>query len=132
MIDCSKLIKEGICKADCCGVVTFTNEFLKMHRDKFQQQVVQWINKSEVEGTIITKNGTCIFLTKDFKCSIYEERPEICKLFGTGSGIKGEEEVLLFCPYAKPNGNPWSEGKKKRILRQVNHKFQRLMRRFEK
>lgn len=42
----------------------------------------------------------CVFLKDDKRCSIYEERPRICRDFGVRKAM---------CPYMKPDGTPRSE-----------------------
>jgi Fe-S-cluster containining protein len=60
----------------------------------------------------ITKSSNCIFLTKDKKCAIYEDRPEVCKLYGTS---KTNQDLM--CPYLKHNGNKRSKADQKKIDR---------------
>lgn len=61
-----------------------------------------------------TKDHLCVFLDRKTKlCKIYEDRPQICRDFGTG------KDLLLQCPFLKPNGKPRSEAMKKRFKRQT-------------
>ena len=69
------------CKAKCCGPVP-------MDKDIFNKNK-HLINKSahitHLENNILCfdpKSLACGFLDDDKKCKIYEDRPEICRLFG--------------------------------------------------
>jgi Fe-S-cluster containining protein len=63
---------------------------------------------------LITPDFGCIFLNRKTRlCAIYEDRPNICKAYGTTIA----NNYMIACPYFKPNGNPWSEAKRKQIDR---------------
>lgn len=49
-----------------------------VHRDKAVLVKKEWIEN----GSIDLETKDCIFF-KDGKCSIYEDRPDICRLYGT-------------------------------------------------
>lgn len=90
-------IPASVCKKgcfDCCGnVVQFAPEELSR------------------AGEYALKNGKCVFLT-DKGCSIYENRPFVCRLFGTSEiascagcvperFLSREETLALSGAYAK-------------------------------
>lgn len=101
------------CKKDCgecCGIVPIPTIVWNRNKDKVQKFVKQTYI-SEVFVFPITEDLKCCFLTKDNKCSIYEERPDVCKRYGICDELP--------CPYLKPNGNLWSEAKAKQIKKKI-------------
>jgi hypothetical protein len=46
------------------------------------------------------RNGDCVFLDTDLKCSVYENRPEICRSFPRIGPRPG------FCPYDPRESDP--------------------------
>ena len=89
------------CKAQCCTWVPFNINFLEKNADKMVRPVFAIVtDEKEKVGKPIThvekriENGKevdfiderkqiCPFLTDNYKCNIYKNRPEICKCFGT-------------------------------------------------
>lgn len=131
MIDCKKAIESGICKADCCGIVTFKKSMVRKNIDKLQASIDEW----KVVGNdvaLLTKDIKCVFLTKNNNCAVYEDRPDVCRCFGSGKDWDGKEDVLMLCPHFKPNGNTWSPAKKKQIQRIVDKRIDYAMAKAEK
>lgn len=117
MIDCSKCPERG----SCCGPVPFEKEFIEKHKDKIQVEI-----KKEVideQGIyLLTEDLGCVFLDrKTRECTIYEERPEICRLYGT------VKDIRISCPYFKPSGNPRSEAQRKQITRWHSHNVDNII-----
>jgi Fe-S-cluster containining protein len=113
MILCENYPKRG----SCCGVTPMDLSLVEKNKDKFQ------INgKIEIAGdkcVVLTEDMACIFLNRETKeCSIYENRPNLCKIFGF-------DEKLL-CPYFKSNGSPRSEAKTKQIDRIYKKRISKL------
>ena len=78
------------CKAECCGAVPLAQSFKKY----------PFARKCEVKDfddffIATDENLTCGFLDENHKCSIYEMRPEICRIFGDAS------HPLSTCKYLK-------------------------------
>lgn len=71
------MCKEGC--SDCCGPVPFTDEEWEKVKDR---------PKRKEDGSL-----KCQFLI-DNKCSIYEDRPYLCRIFGTTKGVQ-----KLECPH---------------------------------
>lgn len=103
-INCLELIEKGVCKSDCCGVVPFKKGWVEKHKADIQKQ---FITKHEIGRNLFvyeTANLKCIFLTSKNRCAVYDDRPEICRLFGTGTGtihgqIRNIDDPLLKCPH---------------------------------
>ena len=76
------------CSAECCGAVPLSQSFKKY----------PFVRKCEVRDfddffIATDENLTCGFLDENYKCSIYEVRPNICRKFGSG------KHKLLTCDY---------------------------------
>ena len=123
MIDCNKCPDKGC----CCGPVPFTEEIIEKYKDKFQVEEYKKVECSE--GTyFLTEDLLCVFLNrKNGLCSIYDDRPGICKIYGTTT----VNEYMIACPYFKPNGNPWSDAKRKQIERIHNRQTKELLKKGE-
>lgn len=91
---CSKCFSK--CHAECCTWVDLDIEWVSKNRDKIQRNVYGYI-ESEIpgkakfvtnmeldsDGKIDNLKQTCPFLTSEYKCAVYKERPFICRVFGT-------------------------------------------------
>lgn len=66
----------------CCGCVPIQREIINKNRALLQRRYRRYdLEKGYIYP--LTADKHCIFLhKKTFKCMIYEERPEICRLFG--------------------------------------------------
>ncbi len=88
------------CKAECCGCVPIPKSVIKKNKNKIHRKY----EKVELDRDLIlplTVTHQCVFLDKQFHCSIYKERPFICKIYGT---IKE-----LQCPYVNLDGKERTE-----------------------
>ena len=122
VIDCSKC-PEG---AGCCGLIPFSKEFYEKHKDKIKVKPIEII---EGDGAVVpaTKDLKCVFLDpKTNLCAVYNDRPEVCQLYGTKEGIK-LKGLSLACPHFKPNGNEWSLAMKARIRHIGRKNFKKLL-----
>lgn len=87
------------CKAECCYNVPMP----KGYEIRFHNLIANPIKSTTDlgEGMVIhftdidLNNNKCPFLNAQFRCNIYEERPEICRKFGDGS------HPYLTCIYLK-------------------------------
>ena len=91
---CNIEIGSGRCKGDCCGPVPIPKEVLDRNRFKIQRPIAQEIEMFPGEFVPLTRDLNCVFLTKDFKCAIYDERPWVCRKFGSG-----DPSPRLQCPH---------------------------------
>lgn len=102
MPDCARLIRIGVCKADCCGPVPFPRDVW----NKLRYQMIHPAVRIEEfpAGHIIpwSETGTCVFLGTDHRCTVYENRPDICRRFGA----RKEREPRLQCPHVKKGATP--------------------------
>lgn len=86
------------CHAACCHNIVFERNELERFKDK----IVNPIINTEVigpHGAVLAQtdydfmHNKCPFLRHDCKCNIYDDRPEVCRLFG--------EIPQLYCEYRK-------------------------------
>ncbi len=105
MIDCSKCPKPG----DCCGLFPMDKNLVEKNKDKFQVKPEKII-ETENRVVVLTKDLLCVFLNRKIgKCEIYNQRPEVCKLYGIS------DDKRLRCPYFKRSGNRRSPGSQKQV-----------------
>jgi len=101
------------CKEDCgecCGIIPISPA-LARKTEHFAQ--VEPKEVLEYKGNLypITKDGKCIYLNRETKeCSIYDERPKICRMFGLTSATP--------CPYLREDGTKRNKKEVKEIKRQ--------------
>jgi hypothetical protein len=121
-IDCNKC-PDG---RGCCGIMIFQKEFIEKFKDKMQGKPERTIEQGN-SITYIYQDCRCPFLDRiNLKCVIYEDRPMICRIYGTG------KDPRILCPYFKPNGNPWSEAKRKQLERIRDRMISRTLKETEK
>lgn len=98
----------------CCGLVGIPEQVVKKSEHLKQREVTE-IHLIEGEIYAFTEDGLCVFLSKDNNCVIYDDRPDQCRQFGIS------QDILLQCPYIRPNGLKRNEAKTKRMQR-LQHK----------
>jgi len=108
-INCEKCLDKPPC--GCCGFMIFEKKFVEKFKDKIEPNFKELAEKGN-QVCYLYDDYRCPFLDrKIFKCKIYENRPNICKIFGTGI------DPRILCPYYKPNGSLWSDAKRKQLER---------------
>ena len=112
-IDCSKC-PEG---AGCCGCIPIKKELFIKHIDKVQREIVEMIPIGRDEVFPRTEDFKCVFLTNENKCAIYEDRPNVCRDFGTNPG----NNPALMCPYFKPTGGKRRPAETKKLRKMVEY-----------
>lgn len=73
------------CKAGCCGPVPIPNEVLHEYANLIQREITHQIAFDEHSTIVTDQNAVCAFLTPDYRCAIYDHRPQICRMFGSRS-----------------------------------------------
>lgn len=108
------------CKAECCGLVPFN----KTEFDK--SKLIREVNIQEKNGIIIAvdKDLYCGFLGHDYKCAIYDHRPDICRRFGN------EEHALLTCRWQNKNGEIRSRAERRRSFREMKTVTDKLYKKY--
>ena len=128
---CRETILSGKCAGNCCGNTPLPSELVEKNRDKFQVEVIKELKVNLDEGEEIfceTEDNKCVFLNREtFGCLIYEDRPDICKRFGTD-----KDNTIMQCPFLKVNGNPRSPAQQRRYQRQNRDWMKQRMKVMEK
>lgn len=87
------------CKADCCYNAPIPAYLLDKYKDKIVNPVIKQIPMCNLPdqgglqvipltGFVKFLKSKCPFLKNDLKCNIYENRPLICKEYGTSKDPK--------------------------------------------
>lgn len=95
-------IKE--CKAACCGPVPMDLKLIEKHKDKLNPGS-KLFKEGEMSIHFNPATFNCGFLNPNHKCSIYEDRPDLCKRFGDPK----EENRILKCIYLGQIGSQEQE-----------------------
>lgn len=133
--DCDKI--KSKCKACCCAPTPMPREIFERNRHRIARGLVEELyfdgpildeesfkNPSGVlEGPMVVPvgepdegeiNQRCPFLTKDFKCNIYEDRPFVCREFGK------ETHLMMKCRFQDKDGRIRSRQDMRQIDRKQN------------
>lgn len=118
--ECKSLIDDGICHADCCGIVPYPEGFYRTHLQA--TKCVCRVVPGGLYEWIIGPDETCVFVNPgDFLCNVYDDRPRLCRIFGAS------EEFYLRCPWLKPDGSRRTRSERRRFHRdmrsEMNHTF---------
>ena len=118
-IDCFKCpAKLDKNKPHCCGIFQFPLKFLEEHKKFFQENGE--LKESGDFAVILTPDFRCVFLNREtFLCAIYDERPDVCKFYGTIEKLP--------CQYFKRSGNRRSPASEKVTIRQINSQVDKTM-----
>lgn len=119
-MDCSKSHHE--CKAVCCGAVPLPEDLVNRHN--FVRPVKELV-KGEGIVIPITEDGYCPFLSSDLKCTVYDERPYICKEFGK------EYQVFLICPWQSWEGRIRTKHERSHLIRKIGKKAKYLINKYK-
>lgn len=113
--DCKVAFDAKLCKGNCCGCVPIKKEFYEKYKHKAELHIDEWLDYGGDYFIPLTFNGVCTFLQKDYSCGVYDDRPKVCRQFGTT-----ETNIHLTCPYLKPSGALRSVASYKKISRLQN------------
>lgn len=67
--------------------------------------------------------GICPFLGLDDRCTIYDDRPEVCRLFGN------ERHIFMTCSYQTSNGRIRDRAERRRIEKEQSEARKALTKR---
>ncbi len=87
----TKVNWKKLCKgcAKCCGPVPFKIQFYHDHTSLIQTKPErEFVGAFPGMVVPITEFAVCVFLTDAGRCAIYDERPMICRLYGTVPELK--------------------------------------------
>lgn len=84
----------------CCEPFAMDDEFIEKFKLFFQRTPISMTRIPDLERTQLNTNDKkCVFLSPQNRCVVYKDRPEICRVYGTG---KTEN---LQCARVSPDGN---------------------------
>ena len=107
----------------CCCPVPIKREIYEANKDRLAKDSKVF----EFDSMVIVQapTGECGFLNGEKRCSIYEDRPEVCRLFGDSQ--KAKFVTSLMCPFLRVNGEPRPR-KERRILREIQKSIEKDVR----
>jgi Fe-S-cluster containining protein len=108
-MNCEKCL--GTCKAVCCGIVPLEKKFTMKHQPV--RKVIKELDLGDGNVILETEDYRCPYLGEDFKCSVYKDRPEICRLYGN------EKVITLTCQYQDKHGRIRPRPERREIERQI-------------
>lgn len=86
------------CSAPCCGTIVLDIELENKHMDKIKSSPRYPCERKQEGNCVayITTDFKCILLDKENKCSAYEDRPVVCRIYGKRPDLQ--------CPYVHMDG----------------------------
>jgi len=96
----------------CCGVVPLRTEVWEKNKGKAVKPFDVTFLPVSGEAYPATGDGYCVFLDPEGGCVIYDDRPDICRVFGLTDKLP--------CPFIKVNGNRRSKAMETRLLRRMS------------
>jgi Fe-S-cluster containining protein len=123
MIPCLEAIESGICRADCCGIFPFSQEFWVTY-SHMAEAICRIESRMTPYGQMVlpvTEDLRCVFLDRETcRCTIYPHRPDVCRRFGIDS------DVRLQCPYFNPKGYARTRAERRKFQRLMKKKIERM------
>lgn len=127
MFDCFKMHSK--CKALCCKCVPIEKEIYQRNQHRLLRKVSKEIDfpgydpiEHKHKDLVVpeTEDGYCPFLQSDYKCGIEDDKPSLCKKYGTS------EDELLRCPFQDPCGRVRSRQEVRKIHRDTEKRVEKL------
>lgn len=103
------------CKADCCrGPIPMPKDILDRHTPirPITHTATPDDNTVVVLHVTEDRRGVCPFLGLDDKCSIYDDRPPACRMFGNG------HHIFMTCSFQSADGRIRSRQERRAIERE--------------
>ena len=128
--DCTQCLNK--CHADCCrGPVPLRAEWVERHapvREVLERKDMGegWVVMLAVDDATLnaedkTVMGVCAYLGHDNRCSVYHDRPEVCREFGS------ESNPWMVCSYQDKTGRVRSRQERRHIERVMFAERDRLL-----
>ncbi len=109
---------------DCCCPVPIKKEIYERNKAKCQPHEMHDCDDEVIVTN--TKTGRCAFLDENALCGIYEERPEVCRLFGDSE--KSKTDYVLMCPYLRQDGTHRPRHERRAIEKDMEKRTARVIR----
>lgn len=107
MMDCSKCTAK--CGAECCSNVPFDRSFVETHKPV--REIIELVPLGDNMVVPKTASGRCPFLSEDYRCTVYKDRPRVCRVFGD------ESTIFATCSWQDKNGRVRSRQEKRQLDR---------------
>ncbi len=106
-----------LCKGGCCGPVPIPVKTFEENKTLVQREVKEVIDFGN--GTVIpmTEELLCPFLSEDYQCNIYEQRPWVCIKFGD------ESDPRMTCAFQTKDGKMRHHRERKRVLKKGKNRI---------
>ena len=116
--DCSKFVPSK-CKAYCCGPTPIPKETYYHYLHARYRPVLQEV---DLDDCILPNTGTqyCTFLSDNYHCLIYEDRPKQCHEFGK------VDSPLMQCPFMNKNGKKRNQKEKEKVEREFYEALEKV------
>ena len=118
---CHKLITDGHCEGECCGPIPMKRGLLSARKADIQAEYEDIIPGDEQAAFPVAEDIHCIFMDRTtYLCSIYEERPDVCRKFGD------EMHPQMCCPYLRADGTKRTRAERRSVRLGVTERQQKL------
>ncbi len=117
MFDCEQCKKK--CKSICCGYVPIGNPIIAKHPIGKPYRKVPFHIVDDMT-MVVGLDDMCAYL-ENGTCSIYEDRPDVCRKFGD------ESANGLVCPYQDKNGRIRSRQERRAIDRGIQKQIDQII-----
>lgn len=80
---------KGLCWNHCTAISLFAAERVELEQATGRPVIGERFDRTldAPEITVIGTNGPCPHLSASRRCSVYEHRPIICRVYGTAEGL---------------------------------------------
>jgi Fe-S-cluster containining protein len=109
------------CKAECCGPCPIPAPLYRRHRHRVAHEPAHEVLDGDGYMLAVDANGMCVFLGDDYRCAIYDDRPPVCRLFGTGC------HPLMECIWQAPDGRERGRVERRQMERRLGPVIDRFL-----
>lgn len=102
------------CRADCCGACPIPNRVVRTFTDLIHPDA-EIQRAGAVSFVFVPETLKCGFLSSDYKCKIYDNRPDVCRKFGEDS------DPILRCHHLGQCSKEESDNMVKTFIDEVKH-----------
>lgn len=117
-MDCSQCLSK--CQGECCSNVPMTKEFMAAHKPV--REIIEMVPMGDNMVVARTASGRCPFLSEDFRCTVYRDRPRVCQVFGD------ESTIFATCSWQSKDGRIRSRQEKRMLERKMETRSGQLAR----
>lgn len=122
MLNCDQCLSK--CHAACCGVVPFSKGFISKHRPV--REVLKEVEIETGDVVLETEGHNCPYLKENYQCSVYKDRPEICKIYGN------ETQINLTCQFQDKDGRMRGRQERRAVERKITKFMENFLKQYER